>query len=147
VIWAKFATRLRLAVRINVYDAFVDTTLPPSVQLRNLYPFAGVAVTVTVLPQGRLVPLGSAVPPAAGLAARKSAHGGTVVKMATKLRLAVTENLYDAFVDIVLPFTVQLTNAKPGLGVAVTVAELFAAYVPPPLVVPPLAGLLLVAIV
>jgi hypothetical protein len=72
---------------------------------------------------------------------------GGSVKFATRARFAVTGNVYDAFVETTLPFSVQFANEYPLAGVALTVAELFAVYVPPPLVDPPLAGLLLVAIV
>jgi hypothetical protein len=49
-IGAKFATRVRPAVTVNVYDALVDATTPFSVQFANEYPLAGVAVTVALLP-------------------------------------------------------------------------------------------------
>jgi hypothetical protein len=46
-----------------------------------------------------------------------------------------------------LPLAVQLTKLKPLLGVAVTVSELPAANVPPPLTVPSALGEALTAIV
>ena len=60
--------------------------------------------------------------------------------MATSVRFDVAVNWYIAELETGVPFSVQFTNVYGAVGVAVTVTELFAATVPPPLTVPPLDG-------
>ena len=62
----KFATRVRFAEILKVKLALVETGDPASVQLTNLYPEAGEAVTVAEAPES-YVPVPVVVPPAAGL--------------------------------------------------------------------------------
>jgi len=61
----KFATKLRLALRVNVKLADVLTTLPFSVQLEKVNPLLGLAVTVRELPEAK-VPAPLTVPPVLG---------------------------------------------------------------------------------
>jgi hypothetical protein len=61
----KFATRVRFAVAVKLKLALVETAVPPSVQLVNVKPVAGVATTVTDAPELN-VPPPLVVPPLTG---------------------------------------------------------------------------------
>ena len=104
----KFATSVRDALTVNVYDAVVLTTLPLSVQLVNVYPELAVAVTVHDVPQF-FVPPPLVEPPPDGFELVLIVYVFSA-KFATSVRFEFSVNVYDALVLTAVPFSAQFTK-------------------------------------
>ena len=103
----KFATSVRLAVAVKVYELLELTTFPFSVQLLKEYPVFAEAVTVTDDPDV-LVPPPLVAPPAVGLELSVMVYVVFAVKFAPRVRLAVAVKVYELLELTAFPFSVQL---------------------------------------